>query len=93
MNVLKGIYIRSLVNDLGIFLNIYVYMSELDRVKVGEFDIDLLKDKSFIDVSNYVLFLFLFYELIYVEIRYLKNGISIFNDKRIKNGEYILKIN
>lgn len=93
MNVLKGVYIRSLVNDLGIFLNIYVYMSELDRVKVGEFDIDLLKGKSFIDVSNYVLFLFLFYELIYVEIRYLKNGISIFNNKRIKNGEYILKIN
>lgn len=93
MNVSKGAYIRSLVNDLGIFLNTYAYMSELDRVKVGELDIDLLKGKSFIDVSNYALFSLPFYEPTYAEIRHLKNGISILNNKRIKNGEYILKTN
>ena len=36
----KGTYIRSLVNDIGIFLNTFAYMTSLVRTKVGQFYID-----------------------------------------------------
>lgn len=38
--VSSGTYIRSLVSDIGVKLGCGAYMSELRRVKVGQFDID-----------------------------------------------------
>ena len=38
--VSKGTYIRSLIRDIGVKLNIYCCMSDLRRTKVGIFDID-----------------------------------------------------
>nr|WP_308431296.1 hypothetical protein [Mycoplasmopsis bovis] len=37
VDVSKGTYIRSLVNDLGLYLNTYAYMTELDRVQNRRF--------------------------------------------------------
>ncbi len=36
----KGTYIRSIANDLGIFLGCYGYLDKLIRVKAGKFTID-----------------------------------------------------
>ena len=37
----KGFYVRSLINDLGIELNTYAAMSDLIRIKAGNYSIDM----------------------------------------------------
>nr|WP_318028879.1 hypothetical protein [Mycoplasmopsis bovis] len=91
VDVSKGTYIRSLVNDLGLYLNTYAYMTELDRVKIGDLDISLLNGNGFVAISDNHLFSIPYYEPSIAEINKLKNGISIINNKNIANGDYILK--
>ncbi|WP_280135583.1 tRNA pseudouridine(55) synthase TruB [Mycoplasmopsis bovis] len=91
VDVSKGTYIRSLVNDLGLYLNTYAYMTELDRVKIGNLDISLLNGNGFVAISDNHLFSIPYYEPSISEINKLKNGINIINNKNIANGDYILK--
>ena len=67
-NVSKGTYIRSLIEDLCIKLNVLGTMNSLIRTKQGNFDINmavdlfdidehthLLKTEEFLDVNTYIL--------------------------------------
>ena len=50
VNVSKGTYIRSLINDIGNKLNIPMTMLDLRRTKVGDFDIN--NSKKIDDISE-----------------------------------------
>lgn len=44
----KGTYIRTLCNDIGLYLDTYAYMSHLIRVHVGEFNISNSYSKEYL---------------------------------------------
>ena len=87
----KGTYIRSLVNDIGKLLGCGAYMSELQRIKAGNFDIknaqnpcdELIKIDP-LDALNYEK-----YELNDEEFQRVKNGNYIKINTNIK-GEIVL---
>ena len=54
VSVSKGTYIRSLINDIGIKMNIPMTMQELRRIKVGEFDISKSKHVDDINESDII---------------------------------------
>ena len=51
--VSKGTYIRSLINDIGISLGTYAYMTELRRTKQGKFNIEDASTLKDIKEGNY----------------------------------------
>ena len=53
--VSKGTYIRSLINDIGISLGTFAYMTELRRTKQGEFNIEDAYTIEEIKEGNYKL--------------------------------------
>ncbi|WP_235732214.1 YcsE-related riboflavin metabolism phosphatase [Mycoplasmopsis felifaucium] len=86
--VSKGTYIRSLVNDLGLYFGTYAYMTALNRNKIGNLSIDDLNGKDFINVpvSNVI-------DLETIEInihqfKYIKNGTPI--KINIQPGKYLI---
>jgi len=54
VHVSKGTYIRSLINDIGIRMNIPMTMQELRRTKVGEFDISSSKHVDDINENDII---------------------------------------
>ena len=82
VKVSKGTYIRSLINDIASKLNTYAIMSDLRRVKQGEFDIKdaiTLKD---LENDNYKL----------LEYKDILKGYEVYelNDEeyfKVKNGQ------
>ena len=54
VSVSKGTYIRSLINDIGIKMNIPMTMQELRRIKVGDFDISSSKHVDDINESDII---------------------------------------
>lgn len=49
----KGTYIRTLVDDIGEKLGTLAYVSELKRVRVGDFDIkDAIKSEDLLEISK-----------------------------------------
>jgi len=54
VSVSKGTYIRSLINDIGKYLNIPMTMMDLRRTKVGSFDINNSKKIDDISVSDII---------------------------------------
>ena len=54
VSVSKGTYIRSLINDIGIKMNIPMTMQELRRIKVGDFDISNSKRVDDINESDII---------------------------------------
>ena len=81
----KGTYIRSLINDISKEMNIPLCMSNLQRIKQGNFDIKDAYTLEDLEKDNYKLFDI--EEVLDVEI------INIKNDIRIKNGSLIEKNN
>lgn len=53
--VSKGTYIRSLINDIGIYLNTYACMTNLTRTKLGDFTLDNSYTLEEIENNNYKL--------------------------------------
>jgi tRNA pseudouridine55 synthase len=53
--VSKGTYIRSLINDIGISLGTFAYMTELRRTKQGKFNIEDAYTIEQIKEGNYKL--------------------------------------
>ena len=51
--VSKGTYIRSLIRDIGYSLDNYATMTDLRRIKQGDFDIDSAYTLNDIDNNNY----------------------------------------
>ena len=87
----KGVYIRSLCNDIGQILGCGAYMKALTRTKSGNFDIknaqninDNLIKINPLDVLDYEK-----YELNDLEYEKVKNGNPITVAKKIE-GEYVL---
>ena len=80
--VSKGTYIRSLIRDIGNSLDIYATMTELERTKLGTYDINNSYTLSDIEKGNY--------KLLDVEDIYSENQKMIIDDenllRKIKNG-------
>ena len=100
--VSKGTYIRSLINDIGIKLNTYATMIDLQRTKQGNYSIDDSYTLNDIDNDNYKLLTYkdIFndyekYELNDEEYFKVKNGQKMpinFNNEEVVytyNNEYI----
>lgn len=80
--VSKGTYIRSLIRDIGNSLDTYATMTELERTKLGTYDINNSYTLSDIEKGNY--------KLLDVEDIYSENQKMIIDDenllRKIKNG-------
>lgn len=80
--VSKGTYIRSLIRDIGNSLDTYATMTELERTKLGTYDINNSYTLSDIEKGNY--------KLLNVEDIYSENQKMIIDDenllRKIKNG-------
>ena len=80
--VSKGTYIRSLIRDIGNSLDTYATMTELERTKLGTYDINNSYTLSDIEKGNY--------KLLDVKDIYSENQKMIIDDenllKKIKNG-------
>ena len=91
--VSKGTYIRSLIRDIGAFLDTYATMTSLVRTTLGNFNIDEAYTLEDIENNNYKLLkLTDFLEVVTKKIdneedyRHIKNG----NVMNIKSNNYIL---
>lgn len=81
--VSKGTFIRSLINDIGKVLDIPLAMSNLERVKVGKFDIkdsNLISDEEYKYYQIEDIFDYPVYELDDEEHFKVKNGVSLPGD-------------
>ena len=91
--VSKGTYIRSLIRDIGAFLDTYATMTNLVRTTLGNFNIDDAYTLEDIENNNYKLLkLTDFLDVVTKKIdneedyRHIKNG----NVMNIKSNKYIL---
>lgn len=90
LKVSKGTYIRSLVNDLGVFLGTFAYMKNLKRTAISNLDISLLNGWDFAKINiTHIIGLPIFVPT-NKEFNEIKNGkkIKVFNHT---NGEHILE--
>lgn len=81
--VSKGTFIRSLINDIGKVLDIPLAMSNLERVKVGKFDVknsNLINDEEYKYYHIEDIFDYPVYELNDEEYFKVKNGVSLSSD-------------
>ncbi|UUM19047.1 tRNA pseudouridine(55) synthase TruB [Mycoplasma sp. 1018B] len=90
IKVSNGTYIRSLANDLGLYLNTYSHLLELERIEISELNISLLKNKLFAKINDSLKFNLDFLDLSNNEIKELKKGKSI-HIKRVNNNSYLLR--
>ncbi|QSF13688.1 tRNA pseudouridine(55) synthase TruB [Mycoplasma sp. Mirounga ES2805-ORL] len=93
LEVSNGTYIRSLANDLGIFMHNFAYMQSLERVKISSLDKSLLKNSNFAKIDITPLLRYEVIQLDNNEIKTLKNGISLPNKKHLKSGKYFISTN
>ena len=91
--VSKGTYIRSLIRDIGRYLNTYGIMTKLVRTKLGDFNIDNSYSLSDIDNDNYKLLKledFLDIDIKYIDTeddyKHIRNG----NIVNINSKKYVL---
>ena len=91
--VSKGTYIRSLIRDIGAFLDTYATMTSLVRTTLGNFNIDEASNLEDIENNNYKLLkLNDFLDVVTKKIdneedyKHIKNG----NVMNIKSNKYIL---
>lgn len=81
--VSKGTFIRSLINDIGKVLDIPLAMSNLERVKVGKFDVknsNLINDEEYKYYHIEDIFDYPVHELDDEEYFKVKNGVSLSGD-------------
>lgn len=92
----KGVYIRSLVNDIGRVLGCGAYVIDLKRVKAGCFDIDKsdeLDSSEFNEICPLDVLPFEQYELNDNEYLKISNGNFICPDKNIASDKVLLTKN
>lgn len=92
----KGTYIRSLVYDIGQKLGCGAYMTDLARIKSGNFDIEnanTLDDIEYTKLNPLNVINIKKYELNDDEIKYIKNGNFIKNSSNLKNSLLLLAKN
>ena len=92
----KGVYIRSLVNDIGRVLGCGAYVIDLKRVKAGCFDIDKsdeLDSSEFNEICPLDVLPFEQYELNDNEYLKISNGNFISPDKNIISDKVLLTKN
>ena len=92
--VSKGTYIRSLIRDIGLKLNVPITMSELRRTKQGDFNIDSCHNINDIENTNFKLLNIrevLSYPIYKIEnnelLKQVKNGTILKNEY---NSDYIM---
>lgn len=89
----KGTYIRSLVNDIGLKLGCGAYMSELTRIKAGNFKIENsnnLNDEKLIEINPLDVLNLPKISISDEEFEKIKNGNFIINSTSYKEGEILL---
>ena len=89
----KGTYIRSLCEDIAVKLNTIGFMAELERLKVGEFDIEHAVKIKDIKPSNLISIEELFKDVPNIELnenrlKQFLNGMKIKFDEKKTNGPY-----
>lgn len=57
LKVSNGTYIRSLANDIGIFMNTYSYMLELERIEISSLSKKELENQNYVAIINILPFL------------------------------------
>lgn len=82
--VSKGTYIRSLIRDIGKYLNTYGTMVKLIRTKLGNFNID--NSYSLLDINNDNYKLLKLEDFLDIDIKYIDNEIDY---KHIRNGNVV----
>ena len=82
--VSKGTYIRSLIRDIGKYLNTYGTMTKLIRTKLGNFNID--DSYSLLDIYDDNYKLLKLEDFLDIDIRYIDNEIDY---KHIRNGNVV----
>lgn len=82
--VSKGTYIRSLIRNIGKYLNTYGTMTKLIRTKLGNFNID--DSYSLLDINNDNYKLLKLEDFLDIDIRYIDNEIDY---KHIRNGNVV----
>ncbi len=89
----KGTYIRSLIHDIGQKLGCGAYMTELVRIKAGNFDIknsNKLEDLSLNKINPLDVLDIDKYELDDEEFNFIKNGNFIKNSQKFRNNLLLL---
>ena len=81
--VSKGTYIRSLIRDIGIYLNTYATMTELKRIKQGIFTID--NSYTLEDIKNNKYKLLPPQDILNIPIKQVNDDLAI----KIKNGRVL----
>ena len=92
----KGTYIRSLVQDIGMKLGCGAYITNLKRIKAGNFNIknsdsldcDFYNKINPLDAINLDI-----YELNDIEYQKIKNGVSIFVNQKFNTDRILLTKN
>lgn len=92
----KGFYVRSLIHDLGIKLDTLATMSELERIKAGNFDLNQAQTIEEIEKNPKIITIeeiFKDYPSVYVSdylAKLTKNGIQF--DERQYSGNQLFKV-
>ncbi|VEU77983.1 tRNA pseudouridine(55) synthase TruB [Mycoplasmopsis columbinasalis] len=87
LEVSNGTYIRSLANDLGLFLQTFALAKELKRTKIADFTLAQMQNEKFLAVPTPQL-QYPLYFLEEFEITQLKNGLTI-EAKHLENTQQI----
>lgn len=84
--VSKGTYIRSLINDIGIKLNILCTMKDLIRTKCGKFDLCMSNKLNNINYNNIISIK----DALDIKVVKIEDNV-LYN--RVKNGNYVVMEN
>lgn len=87
LKVSYGTYIRSLINDLGLYLKTYAYMLDLQRSAIGELELNTLGNKKELKIAYKKLFdRKQFLSFTKQEMHYLLTSKTV--NKNVKDGLY-----
>ncbi len=87
LKVSYGTYIRSLINDLGLYLKTYAYMLDLQRGAIGELELNTLGNKKELKIACKKLFdRKQFLSFTKQEMHYLLTSKTV--NKNVKDGLY-----
>ncbi|WP_027333024.1 tRNA pseudouridine(55) synthase TruB [Mycoplasmopsis gallinarum] len=91
LEVSNGTYIRSLANDLGLYLNTFAYLSGLERTKISTLDKKLLNESEFVKIDVEPLLSLPILKLDFKIIQRLKKGLShTFINNNFSDSKYFL---
>ncbi|WP_029512528.1 tRNA pseudouridine(55) synthase TruB [Mycoplasmopsis iners] len=85
LTVSNGAFIRSLANDLAIYLNTFGHLIALQRTMISNFDISLLNNNEFVKINSAPALKLDFLPLKKREISRLKKGLNLIKKLQFNN--------